>query len=143
MKPNKASLAAASIAALVTGCASADSRLIGRWHSNRPLTVASFPHRQHLSPARRTSFDSLFGRLSLTYSRRYIHSELPVRDSDQLSRQRIPYRVLATTDDSVTIETGDNSQRGTPTVIHFISPNRYWMPLPGMRGREYFDRVNQ
>jgi hypothetical protein len=145
MKPNGATMTAAiAIVALVTGCASSDSRLLGRWQSNRSLTIATFPHRKQLPAAKRAFFDGMFGRLTLNYTRRYIYSELPPKETEPPFRQRIPYRVLASDADSVTIATNDTSSPDDSTKqIHFIGPNRYWIPLGTKGGREYFDRLNQ
>lgn len=145
MKPNKATMTAAvAIVALASGCASSDSRLIGRWRSNRALTITTFPHRKQLPPAKRAFFDGIFGRLTLTYTRRYIYSELPPKQTEAPFRQRLPYRVLASDTDSVTIATEDTPSAADSTKqIHFIGPNRYWIPLGTKGGKEYFDRLNQ
>ena len=132
------------ILALVSGCASSDSRLIGRWHSNRSLSLVTFPHRKQLPSAKRAFFDGIFGRLTLSYTRRYIFSELPPKGTEEPFRQRIPYRVLTSDSDSVTINSKDiSSGSETTTPIHFVGPNRYWIPLGTKGGREYFDRLNQ
>ena len=140
MKPNKSLMTAAAIAtaALISGCSTPDSRLIGRWRSNRPLSVATFPSGKH------AFFDDLFGRLTATYTRRYIHSELPPKGSEQPYRQRVPYRVLASDTDSTTIAWRDTSTGHDTTIqLHFVSPNRYWISLGSRGRREYFDRINQ
>ena len=59
-------------------------------------------------------------------------------------RQRIPYRVLASDADSVTVAFTDTlSCEETTKRLHFVGPNRYWIPLGSGGGREYFDRVDQ
>ena len=80
----------------------------------------------------------MFGRLTLAYTRRYIYSELPPKENEPPYRQRIPYRVLASDASSVTISTADTTMK-----IHFIGPNRYWIPLGTKGVREYFDRIDR
>ena len=146
MKPNQPIVTAIALAvvALVSGCMSADSRLIGHWRSNRPLSIATFPHRRQLTPDKRAFFDDLFGKLTLAYTRRYIHTQLPPRSTEPPFRRRIPYRVLASDSESVTIALEDRSADPDSTKkIHFVGPNRYWIPLGSKGGREYFDRFSQ
>ena len=146
LKPNKSTVAAAALAmvALVSGCASSDSRLVGNWRSNRALSIATFPHRDQLTSDKRAFFDSMFGRLTLTYTRRYIQTELPPKGSGQPFRQSIPYRVLASDANSVTIVLKDTLTGHDATKqIHFVGADRYWIHLGTKDSREYFDRLSK
>jgi hypothetical protein len=135
--------AAIIVAALISSCASSDSRLLGQWRSNRTHSVATFPHRKNLSVDKRAQFDGFFGRLTLTYTRRHVLAELPPRANEAPFRERTPYRVVAADSDSVTIKGKDLlSATETLTAIHFVGPNRYWVPIGTSGGREYFDRVD-
>lgn len=137
-------IAAVAMVTLASGCASSDSRLLGHWRSNRALTITTLPHRKQLSPVKRAFFDGIFGRLNLTYTRRYIYSELPPKRTEPPFRQRIPYRVVAFDGDSVTIATkGASSAAESTTEIHFIGSHRYWIPLGTKGGKEYFDRLDK
>jgi hypothetical protein len=144
MKPNRVELTAVAIfvAVLGSGCASTDSRLIGRWRSNRPLSVSTFAVRNRLTPAKRALFDSIFGKFTLTYTSRYIDTEMPSKDAAQPYRQRIPYRVVASDAESVTIVAKDSPGFGESTKrIHFVGQKRYWISVGSSAGREYFDRL--
>jgi hypothetical protein len=143
-KPTVTAVVAVAAVSLVSGCSSSDSRLIGDWRSNRALTVASFPPQRKLTPDRRASFDGLFGRLTLNYTRRYLYTHLPTKSTEPPFRQRIPYRVLASDAGSVTIALKDSlGGQHTTQQIHFVGPNRYWIPLGTKGAREYFDRLKQ
>jgi len=145
MMPNRpAVIAALATVALFSGCRATDARLIGKWRSNGPLSVPTFPHRQQLTAEKRAFLDGMFGRLTVTYSERYCESELPPKHDEEPSRQRIVYRVIASDADSVTIELKDApTGHDITNLIHFVGPNRYWISVGDRGGREYFDRLSE
>lgn len=131
-------------ATLLSACESHDSRLIGRWRSNRELSIRTFPHREKLAADKRAIFDNLFGKLTLTYTQRYVETEMPSTGSEAPFRQRSAYRIISSDADSVTVAFEDAPIEGDTTkVIHFEGPNRYWIPVGISNGKEYFDRVSQ
>lgn len=144
MKPSRTTLTAAviAVATVASGCASSDPRLVGRWRSNRPLSTATFSVRNRLTPTKRALFDSIFGKYVLTYTPRYIDTEMPAKNTRRPYRQRIPYRVVASDAESVTIVGKERPGSGESTKrIHFVGPNRYWISVGTSGGREYFDRL--
>ena len=138
---------ATTVAVLATlgfnsGCASTDSRLIGTWKSNRKLTLPTFPNREQLTSDKRAFFDSIFGKLRVTYATRQMTMELPGESGAPPFRQSCAYRLSSFDADSVTIVHPDAvTGKQTSTVVHFDGPSRYWVAVGEKGGREYFDRV--
>jgi hypothetical protein len=125
-----------------SGCASSDSRLIGTWKSNRELTLPTFPNREQLTPDKRAFFDSIFGKVRVTYSARQMTTELPGESGAPPFRQSYAYRVSSFDTNSVTIRHPDPiTGNQTSTIIHFEGTSRYWEAVGEKGGREYFDRV--
>ncbi len=132
------------VGVLFWGCHASDSRLIGRWKSNRDLSITTFPHRERLSPEKRAIFDGVFGRLTVTYTRHHVEIDMAAMAQEQPIRERARYRVIGSTANSVTVRFRDVPFEGDSTkTIHFVGPDRYWILVGESGGREYFDRVIQ
>jgi hypothetical protein len=129
---------------LLSACAAHDARLIGRWRSNRALTVDTLAHATELRPAKRALLEGVFGRLTLTYTPRAIDCSMPAKAAEQPYRERIAYRVIASDAASITLVLkGASLDRNTTQVIHFDGPDRFWVALGKRGGREYFDRLGR
>lgn len=145
MNRKKISLLAASLGSitLLAGCASTDHRLEGRWKSNKQLTVSTIHYRKPIAVAKRAKFESIFGRLVLTYDRTHVTAEMPPTNGHPVWQHRDRYRVVASDSDSLAY-VSSNPVTGEREIshLHFDSPNRYWLYLRGSGWKEYFDRIN-
>ena len=128
--------------ALVGGCASTDPRLIGSWKSNKKLTVASLRYPKPIAAAKRARFESLFGKMVVTYDRTHVTLETPPTPGQPAWRDRSRYRVVASDQNSVAL-VSTNPLTGEREIshVHFDSPDRYWLYLYGTGWKEYFDRI--
>src|SRR5688500_2014124 len=92
-------------ALLLVGCASRDTRLEGRWKSNRALTAATLdtwkPRSGPLTQTKRAAFAALFGKLIVTYHRGTVTCELPSPKGQPPYRDSSSYRIVASDDDSL------------------------------------------
>jgi hypothetical protein len=131
------------VAVILVGCAAYDSRLEGRWKSNRELTMASFTVRKFLSPAGRAKVSSIFGKLVLNYDRGTVIEEMPSSSGQPPWRHRSRYRVVAADSDSL-VYVMAQGPFGKPLIsyVHFDGPNRYWIYLGSSGTKEYFDRIS-
>ena len=126
---------------LLIGCASHDTRLNGRWKSNKDLSVATMEcwkprSGKPLSPHKRAFLASLFGKLIVTYDGHTATSELPVMNGLPPSRDSGRYRIAASDDHSLAY-VSTNRLTGKPEIshVHFDGPNRY-VGLPSRHGHE-------
>ncbi len=115
-------------------------RLVGKWRSNRELSVATFANVPAMSAKRRAFIEGMFGKLEITYEVLRYSSRLPDGSSDAVWEN---YRVLKEEGDVVWIELSGTPKEETRTVrVTFEGPDRYWIVLGEKYGtREYFDRV--
>jgi hypothetical protein len=143
---NKALLIFTPIALLLAGCASRDTRLEGRWKSNKALTAATIdtwkPRSGPLTPRKRAAFASLFGKLILTYHRGTVTLEMPALNGQPAYRNSFSYRIVASDDDSLAyISANPLTQKREISHVYFDGPNRYWIYLHRTSMKEYFDRI--
>jgi hypothetical protein len=112
-----------------------DRRLLGTWRSDRRRTVAEWRFFKPVSPKNKRTFLAIFGKLEITYSRKYIRGIF----DDYRFRQ--PYEVLASDSDSVAILYFDKdlTHEWCIRLICFDGKDRFWIPLGG--NREWFKRV--
>jgi hypothetical protein len=111
-----------------------DPGLLGTWRSDRRRTVAEWRFFKPVSPKNKRMFLAIFGKLELTYSRKYIRGIF----DDYRFRQ--PYEVLASDSNSVAIHYFDQDiKEWCVRLICFDGKDRFWIPLGG--NREWFKRV--
>ena len=129
-----------------------DLRLIGSWKSDGPRTRLDWRWRKPLSAKKRAAFLKIFGKVEVTYGRRWIHARL----SDWESSQR--YLLLASDESSVAILAygalrikdrarysavclGILQEVAPVATIHHINFDKsgYWISIEG--NREFFKRV--
>lgn len=118
-----------------------DVRLLGTWKSDADLTMASFQGKSSRNAEREAKLRSLFGKMRIIWTATHLTSDLDgYIDTDK-------YKVLASDEDSVTIQTEDTNPSpldglGLPAVhvIHFVGADTYWLDISGGM-REYFKRV--
>ena len=137
----------ASFSLLLAACASRDTRLEGRWKSNKALTVATMDcwrsrAGKPISAKQRAALAPLFGRLIVTYDRRTATCELPPRDGRPAFRYTSHYRIAASVDDSlVFVSTSPLTKKPEINHVYFDGPNRYWVYLHRSGMKEFFDRI--
>ena len=131
------------IITLLSGCASSDHRLEGRWKSNKELTLATIKLRDPVTATKRATLDSIFGKLVMCYDRTHVIAELPASNGRPGWHSRTRYRVVASDNDSLAYISTDVFT-GEPEISHvyFESPDRYWIYLNDTGSKEYFDRIN-
>ncbi|MDB5385192.1 MAG: hypothetical protein JWM11_838 [Planctomycetaceae bacterium] len=119
-----------------------DDRLIGTWQSDAERTIAGMQRGESEDPQREAKLRNLFGKLRVTYAATTYTSEL-----DE-SVNTYSYQVLGRDRHSVVISDAANKESpldflelSTFTVIHFDSPDSYWLNSEAGGMREYFKRV--
>jgi hypothetical protein len=119
-------------------------RLVGTWHSNGPLTVRTLPIKWPREPRRQEALESIFGRMSIRYDEKFMQSSLPSRAAGGRPTylRRRPYRLLASGSRSIAV-LSSHQLTGALELgrVHFDGPDRYWIFIPELRAKEYFDRV--
>jgi hypothetical protein len=137
----------ASIALLLVGCASRDTRIEGRWKSNRTLTMATMdgwkpPHSAPLSPRKRALLASLFGKLIVTYDHGILTAEMPSFHGLPPYHHSDRYRIVASDEGSLAyLSTSPMTNKPEISHVYFDGPNRYWIYVLRTSTKEYFDRL--
>ena len=119
---------------------SLSDRLIGKWRSNRELSVATFANVPAMDATRRAFIESMFGKLEITYEVFRYSSRLPDDSGDAVWRN---YRVVKEESNVVWVElSGASEEEATTVRVTFEGPDRYWIVLGEKYGtKEFFDRV--
>ena len=139
----------ASIAFLLVGCASQDTRLEGRWKSNRALTVSTIDgwkprSGKALSSRKRALLASLFGKLVVTYHRGVVTCEMPTSNGSAPTRTQSRFHIVASDEDSLAyVSTSPLTNQTEITHVYFDGTDRYWIYLHRTAMKEYFDRISQ
>ena len=136
-----------------------DKRLLGTWKSDRARTFKEWLWSKKKSPRKKKWFQSLFGKLEVTYARTKVISTLRYRKWEQASR----YKVVATDQTSVAIvrfgplEIKNRGKYDPENLklaeaifpseaqishIHF-DKNHYWISLGTGRNREFFRKIRR
>jgi hypothetical protein len=115
---------------------SAASLLIGTWRSDRKRTVAQWVYPKRLAAARRKSFEAIFGKMQVRYTRSRHTSKFEGRT------WTAPYRVLWSREGPVfpqiaLLFKGPDGE--TLQHIYFDSPNSYY--IHAGKCIEFFTRV--
>ena len=114
-----------------------DKRLIGTWRSDKRRTAAEIQARRDLPVGRRrTMLMSLFGRLTIRYTRSRYYVTL------NGFTEALPLRVVAQNADGVVVVSGDEiSHVRFERRPNGQTPRYYWISLGQFR--EYFRKVNR
>lgn len=139
-------LLVASVGLLFAGCVSWDTRLEGRWKSNKVLTAATIdtlkPRSGPLTSRKRAALASLFGKLIVTYHRGTVIFEMPSSKGQPPYHNSSSYRIIASDDDSLAyVSTSPLTKKPKINHVYFDTPNRYWIYLHRTSMKEYFDRI--
>ena len=126
----------------VFGQQKATDLIVGTWKSNRELSVPTIKLKIGMTPERMKFLNNLFGRLEVTYTKTEESAVMPAHDDRPEWRFAGAYTVVSATDAEIVIKSKSplTGEEETSTAT-FEGPDRYWIPLKGMKGREYFDRV--
>ena len=117
---------------------SARHLLIGAWKSHRTRTLRTYAKYQRADSATRRRLATIFGRLRLRYTRRYIHGEL------RGSKWRCRYEILGEDADSIVIRISDSTLRDQidPILLDCVeglfAPRLQHIQFRTIRGREYY-----
>ena len=117
-------------------------QIVGTWKSNRELTVPTIKLKVEKTPERMKFLGDMFGRLEVTFTDTEEIAVIPAHDGKREWRFSSAYTVVSATDNEIVIKDKSplTGQEETSTAT-FEGADRYWIPLKGMKGREYFDRV--
>ena len=134
-----------------------DKRLLGTWKSDRIRTFKEWSWTKNISPQKKKRFQSIFGKLEITYTRTKIISSLRHRKWEQATR----YKVVATDQTSVAIVLfGElqikNRRQYNPENLKFaetlfprqaqishvhFDKKHYWVSLGTGKNREFFRKI--
>jgi hypothetical protein len=117
-------------------------RLIGSWKSNRELTISNLQLRKKVSTEAREDLEKQFGTLTLTFKGKELEGFVPASGNKPEWHYSSPYAIVAATDNKVMIRhiAPATKRMDTITVI-FDGPNRCWVSLGDVGGKECFDRI--
>ena len=139
--------------------ASAAPSLVGKWQSDRELTMSFIKEHVRLEDKTYTFLNDIMGQLTLTFSRDKVSSSLPDSDVTIAGKvhhmvgfnEQAPYAVIYASD-RVVVTSGVEPVTHTAvvTTYNFDSPDVMWIytggadnALPNSHYREYFRRVPQ
>lgn len=137
----------ALIALQVRAGEKASAWLVGKWKSNRELTIATIRLDRPLPPEKQARFEKLFGTMTVTYTTTEISFDTPEFEKHPRWSATESYRVVVSSAKRVVIRNKNpRTKEEESSVINFDSPDRYWIDLSlggiqGVKGREYFDRI--
>jgi hypothetical protein len=109
-----------------------DNRLLGKWRSDRTLTMQYWHFEPDATPEVREQLAAMFGRVTWKFTETEFTFEL------EHSRFSVPYQVLAKDAISVAVSLGG---QGTGTLQYIRFENDYLYTLTGSHNLEFFSRV--
>lgn len=119
-----------------------DELILGRWKSNQELTLQTLQYPAEAQPEMIMKVQALFGRMVITYTRSKASALTPATEESPEWHEEVVYEVIERSDNSITLRFFDKiTQDYKAEILHFEGPDRYWINLQQLNGREYFDRV--
>jgi hypothetical protein len=113
-----------------------DKRLLGTWRSDKDRTLKEWAFKATATRKHRRVIRGVFGKLRITYTRKYIHYVL----GDW--RQKSAYRIICRDPYSIAILYWDSmGEEWRAEYIRFDGKNSYWVPVG--YNREFFKKVTQ
>ena len=155
VRPMRTTLFALAVV-LTSISARADPSLVGKWRSERELTIAFARDRAKLEDKTLLFIEQMMGRMTLTFTPRRIASEMPDWQSEDAAgnksnlvgfKETHSYKLLGSTRTQVAIASVEPvTGRHAITIYNFDNENTMWVylggaPFPEMNIREYFVRV--
>lgn len=149
------SILAALVFLLAAATSYADPVLLGKWRSDKTLTMGFAIERAKLEDKTVRFLDQMMGRMTLTFSRSRVTSVMPDWESETVEgvksslvgfSETHAYKVVATTPTQVAVVSMEPvTDRRTITVYNFEDKDTMWVYLggptfPQMNIREYFVR---
>ncbi len=146
----------AVVLTLIATASQADPVLLGKWKSDKELTMAFATARAKLEDKTILFLEQMMGRMTITFTQSRITSVMPDWESETAEGVRSnlagfneshTYKIIATTPTEVAISSVEPvTRRKDITVFHFEDKNTMWVYLggatfPQMNIREYFVRV--
>jgi hypothetical protein len=134
-----------------------DKRLLGVWKSDRKRTFKEWVWTKKLSPQKKRRFESIFGKLEITFTRGKIIHTLRHQRWEQSRR----YLVAATDEngvaivqygklniknprkyDRINLEILESTFPARPEISHLhFDKKHYWISLGNGRNREFFKKI--
>jgi hypothetical protein len=120
---------------------------VGRWKSNRDLTVATIRLDHELPAEKRARFENLFGQMIAIFTPTEATFFMPAIEKYPEFTATDVYRVVAEVGDRLVIRyKNPRTKVEESTIMHFEGRDRYWVDLSSTKGvisgREYFDRIS-
>ncbi len=134
----------------------ADPVILGKWQSDRELTMLFAKERARLEDKTYLFLEQMMGRMTLTFTAIRLKSEMPDWQSETVDgvksqlvgfRESHAYKVIGSSRDQVAVvSTEPVTGRKHITVYNFEDEDTMWVylggaPFPQMNIREYFVRV--
>jgi len=136
------------LSVLLVGCAGSrhplDNQIIGDWKSNRDLTVPTIRYPKGARPETMKKLENIFGRLVVTYTESEARLIMPAMNDFPEWRDETTYKIVGRSENGITMRYFDNNEKVEKNrKITFDGPDRYWIDLEQLEGREYFDRIKK
>jgi uncharacterized protein YbcI len=125
-------------------------KLIGTWISDRPTTIKRWRWPKRVSKYKKAKFSRLFGRLKITFTAHHIITDF---DGDVTKTK---YQMLGCDESSAVfkrIDTASSVKKVPDFMLEYYKANflmhvffdgdRYWVPVGGGSGQEWFKRHNE
>lgn len=146
----------ALLVALASSSAQADPALVGKWKSNRELTMNFAREKARMEDKTILFLDQIMGKMTLVFSATRVSSEMPDWQSETAEgvksqlvgfRESHRYKQIGSTADQVALSSVEPvTGRRRITVYNFENQDTMWVyvggePFSEMNIREYFVRV--
>lgn len=135
-------------------CASSDAAtsvtpLVGKWHSDRTLTMKYFRKTVKTNSDTMQFLEGTTGRMTLEFTRDHVKADLPAFSFNvdttpvhmPASHVESPYKVLSATATAVSISVTEKGKASTKTY-NFDGKDTIWVATAGAPPREYFTRIH-
>lgn len=136
--------------------ATADPVIVGKWQSDRELTMLFAKEHARLQDKTYLFLEQMMGRMTLSFTAKTIRIEMPDWQSETAAggksqlvgfRETHAYKVIGSSHDQVAVVSAEPvTGRKRITVYNFEDEDTMWVylgggPFPQMNMREYFVRV--
>ena len=137
------------IACASSNAAPSATPLVGKWHSDRRLTMNYFRKAVKTNSDTMQFLEGTTGRMTLEFTRDHVKADLPAFSFNvdttpvhmPASHLESPYKVLSASAKAVSISVTEKGKASTKTY-NFDGKDTIWVATAGAPPREYFTRIH-